>query len=153
MATGLALFAAYMLQHALGLHWQALVALQQEQLYRIGSGLLLLLLILFQWYFSRIKANPKISVEKSITHQNLHKWMGALSPVIFYLHAASPGFAYLFVLTFLFFSNLLLGLFNYEALPLKKQWFFQLWMIMHISISCLITSLILVHVAVVVYFE
>ncbi len=153
IAVGLFLFSAYLLQHMLEWHWDTLLMLQKQEWYRLSSGIALLLLILFQWYFSRIKANPKISAEKSLHHQNLHKWIGALSPVIFYLHAAAPGYAYLLVLSILFFSNLLLGLFNYEVVPFKKQWFFKGWMILHVCLSCLITSLILVHIAMVMYYE
>ena len=106
-----------------------------------------------QWYFSRVRANPTISAEKSFHHFNLHKWVGALSPMVFYLHAVSPGYAYLLVLSVLFFGNLLVGMFNPETAPFKAQWFLQAWMILHVSISCLITSLVLIHIGMVLYYE
>lgn len=150
---GLLLFIAYLLQHFLGLHWQALVELQQQEWYRILSGLFLLSLILLQWYFSRVRANPKLSADKTVRHYNLHTWIGALSPLVFFLHAAAPGYAYLLVLSILFFGNLLLGLLNGDTLSISSQWYYQGWMILHISISCLITALVLVHIAVVIYYE
>lgn len=150
---GLFLFAAYLIQYFFELHWQTLLRLQQQEWYKIGSGITLLLLILFQWYLSRIRANSKISAGKSIRHNNLHKWVGALSPLIYYLHAVVPGYAYLLVLTILFFGNLLLGMVSNETVPIKNQWYFQGWMILHISISCLITALVLVHISMVVYYE
>ena len=149
---GLFLFTAYLIQYLFELHWQSLLHFQQQEWYKLASGTLLLLLILFQWYFSRVRANPKVSADKSIKHKNLHLWIGALSPLIFYLHAVVPGYAYLLVLSILFFGNLLLGMLNHESVPVKSQWYFRGWMILHISLSCLITALILVHISMVVYY-
>ena len=150
---GLLLFTAYLLQHLFNFRWEEMLLLQQQEWYKLSSGIVLLLLILVQWYFSRVRANPTISTEKSFHHYNLHKWVGALSPLVFYLHAVSPGYAYLLVLTILFFGNLIIGLLNAETVPIRARWFFQVWMVLHISISCLITSLVLIHIGMVFYYE
>lgn len=149
---GLFLFVAYLIQYFFELHWQPLVRLQQQEWYKLGSGVLLLLLILLQWYFSRVRANPKVSASKAVKHKNLHIWAGAFSPLVFYLHAVGPGYAYLLLLSVLFFGNLLLGMLNQESVQIKSQWYFRGWMILHISISCLITALVLVHISMVVYY-
>ncbi len=153
IVVGLLLFAGYLLQYYLDIRWEGLGNLQRQPWYKISSGTLLLLLILVQWHFSKVQANPKISAQKSIFHQNLHKWLGALSPLIFYLHAIVPGYAYLLALSILFFSNLVLGMLNNDLLSVQNRWYHHGWMVLHVGIGCLITALVVVHIVVVFYYE
>ena len=150
---GLLLFEGYLLQYYLHLRWEVLGNLQQLSWYKLSSGTLLLLLILVQWHFSKVRANPKTSAQKSILHYNLHNWLGALSPLVFYLHTIVPGYAYLLVLSILFLGNFMLGILNNYLLPVQGRWYHNGWMVLHVSISCLITTLVLVHIVVVFYYE
>jgi sulfoxide reductase heme-binding subunit YedZ len=153
VAVGLFLFAAYVLQYLLDLSWQDLLLLQQQNWFRIVSGSIVAASIAFQWYLSRIRSDLKISPQKGLLYAKLHKWVGALSPLIFYMHAAAPGYAYLLALSIVFFSNFILGMLNSEVISINRKWYYQGWMILHVGLSCLITTLIVLHVCIVIYYK
>jgi sulfoxide reductase heme-binding subunit YedZ len=150
---GLFLFTAYILQYMLALSWQDLLFLQQQNWFRIVSGSVVAASIAFQWYLSRIRSNLSISPQKGLHYAWLHKWVGALSPLLFYIHAAAPGYAYLLTLSIVFFSNFILGMLNSEVISIDKKWYYQGWMILHVGLSCLITTLIVFHICIVIYYK
>lgn len=152
LITGSILFILFVLQDLLDLRWQALFDLQQDEMYRRWSGLGLSLVILFQWTLSLVRTRPKWQ-ELTLTFYNVHNWVGALTPLLFYLHSMQLGFAYLFVLSLTFFGNFLMGLFNLDVIKSKSMLVFQGWMILHVACSFFITFLTIYHVWVVFYYE
>lgn len=150
---GYALLCCYLLQEILDLRWQVLVALQREETYKRWSGLLLLMVIATQWTLTIARANKTLEVATLTRFYSVHKWLGAFSPLFFYLHSMQLGFMYLFFLSITFFANLVLGFTNLELIKKYPKWVFQLWMIFHVGLSVLITSLTLYHVVVVFYYE
>ncbi|WP_258105727.1 hypothetical protein [Marinoscillum sp. MHG1-6] len=150
--TGGILFTLFILQDALDWHWEALHTLQDDQMYRRWSGLGLSLIILFQWTLSLVRTRPKWE-DLSLTFYNIHNWVGAFTPLLFYIHSMELGFAYLFVLSITFFGNFLMGMFNLDVIKNKSQLVFQGWMILHVACSFFITFLTIYHIYVVFYYE
>ncbi|KXX68740.1 hypothetical protein [Flammeovirga sp. SJP92] len=146
------LFALFVIQDVFELRWEALYELQEDQMYRRWSGLGVLLVILFQWTLSLVRSVPKWE-DKSIVFHKIHNWLGAFTPLIFYVHSMELGFAYLLVLSITFFSNFIMGMFNFDVIRSKSQLFFQGWMIVHVSLSVFITSLTFYHIWVVFFYE
>lgn len=149
---GLVLFAGYVLQEVLDLRWMMLQDLQQDQMYRRWSGLGLSLVILFQWLLSIVRVVPRWE-ELSLTFKNIHNWLGAFTPLLFYVHSMQLGYAYLFMLSITFFGNFLLGLFNLDLIKTTSQLVFKGWMILHVGFSFFVTFITIYHVWVVFYYE
>lgn len=152
VSIGLILFALFVLQDALDLRWEALQTLQEEQMYRRWSGLGLFTIILFQWSLSLVRVIPKLS-DKSIIFHSIHNWLGAFTPLLFYIHSMELGFAYLFMLSVTFFGNFLLGMFNLDVLRSRSQIVFQGWMILHVAFSFFVSFVTVYHIWIVFYYE
>ena len=148
----LILFLLYTMQYALDLRWQWLFNLQSGEFYKRWSGLILALFITFQWILTLTRVVKKWRpVSIKITH--LHKWIGALSPILLYIHSMRLGYAYLFAFSILFMLNMLLGTINLDILKTRKDWVFQSWMIVHVGLSVLITFLMFFHIGMVFYYQ
>ncbi len=149
---GAVLFILYVLQEVFQLKFDSLESMQQNEAYRRWSGLLVFLIIVYQWMmtFVRIKSKNPYTVERFYT---IHTWMGVLTPLFFYIHSTKPGFAYLLLLTMAFYANFLLGMFNLDVIKTRAKWYFQLWMIMHVSFSLVITFISLYHIWIVFYYN
>ena len=150
---GIFLFILYIVQYFLPVKWEWLYNLQEHnQLYKRWSGLAIFLLIIFQWVLtlSRIwKRFWKYSNQLN----TVHKWIGAFSPILFYIHVMEFGYGYLALLSYLFFANMLLGVVNLDIIKSKKEWVFQSWMITHVAFSVIITFVSVFHIGVVFYYE
>lgn len=152
LITGGVLFLLFVLQELMGWKWEYLEALQHDQMYRRWSGLVLSLIILFQWSLSLVRTRPKWE-SLSLKFYNIHNWVGAFTPLLFYIHSTELGFAYLFVLSITFFGNFLLGLINLDVLKSRSPIVFQSWMILHVACSLFITFLTFYHIWIVFYYE
>jgi cytochrome b561 len=150
---GFALFGIFIFQHLLDWQWTTLQRWQTHGTYKIVTGLLLAAYIGFQWllYFFR-KQSHWTNEQKRQAYQ-LHKWIGALSPLFFFLHAVKLGYAYSFVLSLFYFANFVLGLMNVEALAARSKWYLQVWLVAHLTFSTLIVFLTGHHIWVSFYFH
>lgn len=149
----ISLFVLYVLQEIAQVKFAPLENLQANETYRRWSGLVVFLFVTWQWALSvvRIKwAHKPARVEKFYT---IHAWIGSFAPLLFYLHSTKPGFAYLLVLTLSFYANFCLGLINLDVLKKRAYWYFQSWMIAHVSLSIIITGLSIYHVWIVFYYN
>lgn len=149
---GLVLFCGYMLQNILELKIQALETLQAQEMYSRWSGLALALFIVFQWVLTFTRIIPKFR-KKSILFTEIHKWIGAFSPILFYIHTTSFGYGYLGLLSYIFLSNMLLGTINLDVIKSQKEWIFKSWMIAHVGFSMLITGIMFLHIGTVFYYK
>ncbi|WP_298502419.1 hypothetical protein [uncultured Maribacter sp.] len=149
---GVVLLAAYFVQYFLKIEWLALQELQLQENYKRWSGLGVALLIVFQWLLtlSRVVKKFRQSAMKMVV---LHKWMGALSPVLFYIHSTKLGFGYLALLSYLFFANALLGYINLDVIKSKGDLLFKGWMIFHVAFSIIISILMCFHITMVFYYK
>ena len=149
---GYALFAIYILQDVLELKFQFLEELQTQQTYRRWSGVLLFSFILFQWSLTLVRVVKKWA-EKAIPVYQLHKWVGAFSPVFYYLHATHLGYAYLLILSLGFFANFSVGLVNMDFIKTQKPFYVKGWMLIHVTLSMFISTLMIYHIWMVFYYN
>ncbi|MEP1487388.1 MAG: hypothetical protein ABJL44_02205 [Algibacter sp.] len=149
---GLVLLCLYVVQFVFKLEWHWLFNLQQEEMYKRWSGLALALLIAFQWILTLTRVVKKLR-KHSLKMTAIHKWLGALSPLFFYVHSINMGYGYLLLLSYLFLSNALIGYINLDVIKNKSDWIFKSWMIIHVAFSILITTLMFLHIGVVFYYK
>jgi methionine sulfoxide reductase heme-binding subunit len=150
---GYVLLGIFVLQYILGWQCAVLQRWQMNATYKAITGFLLALYIGFQWllYFFR-KQTHRNNEQKRKMYQ-LHKWVGAWSPLFFGVHSVKLGYAYLLILSILYFANFLLGLMNVEAIAAKSKWYLQVWLVAHLTFSTLIVCLTVHHVWVSFYFH
>ena len=150
--TGILLFILYILQYALDLKWEWLYTVQLSESYKRWSGLLITILIAFQWVLTVVRVSKKLRIH-SLKYTQLHKWIGVISPIFFYLHALEFGYGYLALLSYIFFTNMILGTINLDVIKSQKNWIFQSWMITHVALSIVITFITMFHIGMVFYYE
>jgi hypothetical protein len=85
--------------------------------------------------------------------QNLHKWLGALSPLFFYIHSMDLGYGYLLLLSYVFLTNALLGYINLDVVKNNSELLFKGWMIVHVALSLIVTFLLFFHISMVFYYK
>ncbi|WP_282124264.1 hypothetical protein [Algibacter mikhailovii] len=149
---GLLLLFAFLLQFFFNIEWTWLFNLQQGELYKRWSGLLLAVLIVMQWVLTLTRVVKKWR-SYAMTMQNIHKWLGALSPLVFYIHSMSMGYGYLLLLSYIFFSNALLGYLNLDVIKSSSEALFKGWMITHVALSIVITIMMVFHITMVFYYK
>ncbi|WP_139957524.1 hypothetical protein [Flavicella sediminum] len=149
---GLVLFLSYLLQETFLLKWNFLENLQVQENYKRWSGLVLGLFILFQWLLTFSRIIPKFRA-KSVSINNLHKWIGVFSPILLYAHSTKFGFGYLVIFSYLFLINMLIGTLNLDVLKSTKSWLFKGWMITHVALSMCITLFLNFHIYIVFYYK
>ncbi|GGZ93007.1 hypothetical protein [Algibacter mikhailovii] len=149
---GLVLLFAFLLQFFFNIEWTWLFNLQQGEIYKRWSGLLLAVLIVMQWVLTLTRVVKKWRAY-AMTMQNIHKWLGALSPLVFYIHSMSMGYGYLLLLSYIFFSNALLGYLNLDVIKSSSEALFKGWMITHVALSIVITIMMVFHITMVFYYK
>lgn len=150
---GMALFLAFALQDVLQLKWPWLEALQTGESYKRWSGLLLALYLAGQFVLPFLRWQGKLRTAGR--HYHLHKLQGTFAPLVFYLHATSIGYAYLLVLSVVYFANFLLGLLNHVmvARPKFNQRYQVSWIIGHVGLSLITVALMLYHIYIVFAYQ
>ena len=146
---GLLLFFLFLVQDFFGLKIPTLEAWQADGDYRIYSGLFVLAFIGAQFIRPYNKACEFPHVKAS-TFRN-HKILGAFAPLVFFVHSSSFGVGYLLFLSIIYFSNFLVGMFNYEHIQnaQKRIWYYPKWLFLHIVLSILSLAFIALHIYVV----
>ena len=149
---GLLLLCAYFVLFFLDIKWPWLQVLQAQENYKRWSGLVVALFIVFQWLLtlSRVVKKYRQSAMKMLV---VHKWLGAISPVLFYVHSIKLGYGYIALMSYLFFANALLGYINLEVVKIKGDLWFKGWMISHVAFSILISVLMCFHILMVFYYK
>ena len=139
----LALCVFYLIQSGLGWGLSAMAAVQQFDGYRITTGSLLIAFIGYQWYLPYLR----LTDQPAQTATRYHGYLGVLAPVLLYLHSVSLGYAYTFVLSFLFVLNAMVGAVDKTLInnPEQRQRFQRGWLLVHVPSSCLVTVLALIH--------
>ncbi|VAW97871.1 hypothetical protein MNBD_GAMMA23-2506 [hydrothermal vent metagenome] len=142
---GLLFFILFSAQLALDIKFSWLENLQMTESYKIYSGLFLALYILSQFIMPYNKSCKVPHVTARIYQR--HKFRGAFAPLIFYFHSTSLGSSYLLLLSAVYFSNFLLGLFNHERIKhsIRRLNYFKYWLSVHIALSVLLVGLVGFH--------
>ena len=143
---GPALTCIYFLQYWLSVKWNYLELLQGNQNFKRWSGLVLILLIIIQWSLSLGRIVYEIKDQTKLRIVNFHKWIGALAPVLFYLHSIKPGYGILFFLTTIFFLDLIGGYLNYIHYFKSISRYYFLWLLFHILLSVVVLIVALLHI-------
>jgi predicted ferric reductase len=147
---GLILF--YVLQNVFFSESQALTVLQSYSNYKIITGLILLLLILVQWSLTLARVG-KLKLVQSDTTMSFHKWAGAISPLLLYIHSIKLGNGYLAILSLTFIANLILGFLSIGKIKSISIVYFKTWVLLHTIFSIVVLVLTFFHIWVVIYFE
>ena len=146
---GLALLMGFLVQSFAGLEWSWLASMQSGESYQRWSGLFLMTFILVQWILPALRLAKRY--QEAAQFYPAHKYLGALSPLVFYVHSIKFGYAFLGFLSITYFLNTFLGLFNKELLTTSsnttlKEGFTFFWLITHIVLSLMTLLLMLVHI-------
>jgi len=149
---GIFLLLLYIMQAVFEWLWAPLYDLQQLEGFKRWSGLGLFIYITIQWTLT-IFRTKKSWEHNSPLIMEIHKWMGAFSPVVFYIHSMVFGYAYLLILSLTFFANVLIGFVNLDVIKTKAYWYFQTWMITHVAFSLAISLIAIYHIWIVFYYN
>lgn len=146
---GLVFFFAFLIQELFQLKMPWLESLQSQETYKIYSGLFLVIYMMTQFIMPYNKSCERPHASADTYKQ--HKFRGAFAPLVFFIHSTQFGVAYLLLLSIVYFSNFLLGLFNHERIesPIKRIRYFKVWLPSHIILSVLTVALIGFHIYVV----
>ena len=149
---GYGLLAFFIIQLILPFQWPYLSEWQANESYRRWSGTALMVYIALQWLLTLFRMRSPVSRTSNLLLL-IHKWIGAFSPLMFFIHSVGLGFGYLLILGSTFFFNFVLGLLNVQIIKSFGNRLFQAWYITHISLSVLITVLAGLHIWVVFYYK
>ncbi len=142
---GLGLLLLYLVQMAVALAPSQLIALQREELWRRWSGAAVLCVLVCQWLLPTLRNQSSgMTARRALS---LHRWVGALSPLVLFVHTTRPGFGLLAALGWIFLANVGLGLVDRSVLghipglrPLVRA-----WLPIHVLLSCLLSVLAGLH--------
>jgi methionine sulfoxide reductase heme-binding subunit len=148
---GLFLFFCYLIQGVFDLRWNYLWQLQLNESFKRWSGAGLFIFIAMQWLLTLFRVRKWEAT--AMKAMKVHRWMGAFSPLVFYIHSMEAGFGYLMMLTFTFFANMLLGFFHVTVVKVKANWYLQGWMIFHVAFSLFVSMLAIYHIWIVFYYQ
>lgn len=140
---GAVLLLAFFAQELFALkpHW--LVALQGDETYKQLTGLLLVLFIANQWQLSLRRLGHKNGDAPGDCRR--HKWWGALAPLFFYVHSHQLGYAYLLLLSSVYFSDIFLGLLHCFSVHAGRGHWFKGWLVIHVAAALTLVPLVAFH--------
>jgi hypothetical protein len=141
---GLLLLTAFAIQEIGNLSWPWLAKLQTDNVYKQLSGFALVGYLVHQWRCSLLRNKGLMQKAAKLLHQ--HKLLGALAPAFFYAHAQHIGYAYLQVLSLVYFAIFITGLCNVEITRIHKHWFQVVWITVHVGLATALVFLLGYHI-------
>ncbi|MBV7333314.1 hypothetical protein KFU94_34780 [Chloroflexi bacterium TSY] len=148
---GLLLLFAYLMQDLLDIRWVWLMNAQEGESFKRWSGFVLTLYIASQWALSALRMTKNGKAAKR--NYKIHNQLGAIAPLFFYIHAMKVGYAYLAILSLIYYTNMVVGLFNPEIINNRNKTFIFYWMIVHVTLSVLVVLLTFYHIFIVFYYQ
>ena len=130
---GFLLLTAFAIQEYANWSWSWLAQLQADDVYKQLSGFTIVGYLVHQWHCSLLRSHGLM--QKAAKLLNQHKLLGALAPAFFYAHAQHIGYAYLQVLSLVYFAIFLTGLCNVEITRIHKDWFRSIWITVHVGLA------------------
>lgn len=121
-----------------------LKTLQSNDLYKQISGFLILGFVIMQWHLTHLrntKQNTKI--KKAFSS---HQWLGITAPLLIFIHSTETGYGYQSALLYSFIALVAVGLFNYQTFKIRKKWYINSWITLHISLATICLTLIFYHI-------
>jgi methionine sulfoxide reductase heme-binding subunit len=147
---GMFLWLLWLARGRFGIDWPVLQTLQRQFAYKVATGSGLAAFIVFQWSLAVCRMSGLARIAKA-----LHPWhqtVGALAPVLLFLHSTRLGFGYLAILSGAYVAGNVVGLVNPTAFPRIKAWL-SWWTIVHIAVSVLLVALASYHAWTALYYE
>lgn len=144
---GAVLLAMYVAQGVIGLEWQALARLQQNEIYKVISGCVLACYLLYQWLVARRRVVDPVGA------LFWHKLAGAFAPAVVYLHASELGYGYLLLISVAFVVTTGLGLLHRPVLRIHARPLYTWWFILHVATSSSLLVLGGYHVVIALAYE
>jgi methionine sulfoxide reductase heme-binding subunit len=141
---GILLLLAFWVQDAFELRWNWLMEMQNNEPFKQLTGLVLVMYVMHQWYLALLRTQGQMQAARS--QYQRHKQAGVWAALLFYFHSIQFGYAYLFLLSMVYFANVVWGLFNQETVRIRKRWFYNTWIVGHVSLSVLLVILISYHI-------
>lgn len=141
---GLLLLLFYFIQLFIPWHDLALVQWQNQRMVKIITGCTLLFVVMSPWLLTFSRVVLEIGGSQWQTLTQWHRWIGTISPIVYFFHSIEPGYGLLLLLTSIFFINHFLASLNNEA----PYWIriFPVWILIHVSLSILIMVLSCYHI-------
>lgn len=152
---GVLLVIAFLLQDWLQIKSEWLESIQSGETYIRWTGWLLAGYMLYQTFLPALRLFGYSKEKMTIQHYHFHKLAGVLAPLVFYIHSTKLGYAYLFVLSVVYFANVLMAYLNKDIFEdeQRKQDYTFYWMPTHVSLSVLTITLVLYHIYVVYAYQ
>lgn len=135
---------------------RALSQIQRDAIYRVVTGVLLAAFIAAQWLLAWLRSTGRLA--RASAHLSTHRWIGASLPAVVLVHTGKIGFGYLALLTLAVFSLCIMGITHPQHLGLRpdrrltRTWT-RAWLPVHIVLSVLVASLIVLHIGVVTIYH
>ncbi len=142
--------AAFAAQALWGWRWEWLAGLQEDELYKQLTGLVLVLFFSWQWRLSVARMTVAVPPSRLLA---VHRDYGALAPLLLYLHAISFGHAYIKVMSLAFLGLVALGLLHGPIARLNRNWVNTGWLVTHIALATVLVFLIGYHAFNAFYYE
>lgn len=147
---GVILWVLFLEQLGLKVDWPALRVWQSRFPIKIVTGSALALFISFQWLLAVCRISGFLRAAKAL--YPWHQSIGALAPVLLFVHSMRLGFGYLVALSSVYIANNVLGLASPLAIS-KNRPVMSLWTISHIALSVLLAALTAFHAWTALYYE
>jgi VIT1/CCC1 family predicted Fe2+/Mn2+ transporter len=141
---GLFLLAVLIVQQSTAWQWTVLTGLQDDNTYKLATGVGLLAFILYQWRFSIKRAQGEH--RQAATMMGRHKLFGVLLPVLFFCHTQTVGYGYLQLLSLTLLLIFFTGLFNFQIVKIHTPWYRPVWISAHVGLSVALLLLMAYHV-------
>ena len=143
LAFGTAVLMLFMATHLFGLQFAGLKELQSSDLFKQFSGYLLLLFVALQWRLGYLRFTNQS--KKARGHVKVHKWLGAIAPLLILMHTVEMGHAIQSILLVIFMATVVFGLFSFHELRMRHPWFVILWTVSHVAMAVVLPLLIVYH--------
>jgi len=147
---GITLLVLFLIQASTDLRFEPLYQLQENFVYKQMSGIVFLSLLLNQWRLY-INRSMKISGQmRQILYS--HRFYGAISPMVLYLHAMELGYALQAALSVSYLLTVLSGLLTPYTWGIRHKVAINSWLIIHVLSAALAMGLLGFHIYVVYWF-
>jgi len=140
--TSFILLALFFLQYIFDLSPQWLMSLQKQDVYKQITGFGLFAYVYYQWHLAFIHLNKHQPTE---AQRKTHRIVGAVAPLIYYIHSTELGYAYQSLLSSAFLTNCLIGSINPQFVRIKSRRYYSVWVLSHVGLAVMVVVLLFYH--------
>jgi len=136
------LLALFIFQYVFSLSPQWLLSLQTSDVYKQITGFMLFAYVYYQWHLAFIHLNK---LQPTQAQRKTHRIVGAIAPLIYYIHSVELGYAYQTILSSAFLANCFVGSINPQVVRIKSSRYYGLWIFCHITLAVMVVVLLFYH--------